>query len=919
MLLNKLLEKKVSEWVIQELQNDQSIIGRLIKYIELNGYLREPQIKAIKVYLWIKFVGNNQKLSNIVKDGLLYDDDIYSLDDEQRHFDTNASQFISRFIYEEQNNLLQKYIYDNRKILDFDAILDNLLHDFDYSNYLYSLPMGAGKTFLIASFIYLDLYFAKLFKDDKRFAHNFVVFAPQGSKTAILPSLKTIKTFNPEWILPKNEADFIRQDITIEILDALSSDRRDKLQGNNPNLEKVSRLKQQKDYGLIFITNAEKVVLEKYVDDDSLFVSMGIKEKNEVDKINELREALSQLNNLSVILDEVHHVYGKTNDKDEKKLRKAIDILNQHGHINQVIGVSGTPYAKSSVDIGDKKIKVNTIQDIVYYYPLNQGIGEFLKVPEIKSLDVKDNIFIETTLNDFFTNYDITYTNNTKSKIAFYCPNIEVLNTEILPIINKWYDKNRARNKDEIFIYYSSSKEYPLPKESTTIFHNLDKSYSKKRVILLVAIGTEGWDCKSLAAVALPREHSTKNFVLQTTCRCLREVDNAINEKALIYLSEHNYKTLDAQLKENYNISISDLKVENKNSIPVKVRKPELGKLKYKQVEEKCILINTSTISTIDALKTFDFDYYYSHYDYSKDIISSTIGSKGLTNTTKEELKINITYNKITFNDFLYKISNCLYGIIDEATIYKSYKTEITNIYNEIVNDTKNYKWLIQNPLLTLDNIITDISLFFTKKCKYKKDYITSDVEIELLEWNIQKDIEIADSNGKVYDLLPAIEKEDVRMYKRSPKFYEDDNFNKDNNIDPQDISFNYIPYKMDSKFEINALKEMLQRKEFEHLEIYYNGYKDSDLQSFQIKTPYGNYTPDFLILKRENKTISKILIIETKGSPYYESFKGKEKFIKNVFVKFNPNFSFYCIVDENGDNDFNRHINTIKDLIVKL
>ena len=123
--------------------------------------------------------------------------------------------------------------------------------------------MGAGKTYLMACFIYLDLYFGSLYKKDKRFAHNFIVLAPQASKTAILPSLQTIKNFDPKWVLPKVDAEKIQQIIQIEILDALSSKRKDKLQGNNPNLEKVNRLTQTKDFGLIFITNAEKVVLEK--------------------------------------------------------------------------------------------------------------------------------------------------------------------------------------------------------------------------------------------------------------------------------------------------------------------------------------------------------------------------------------------------------------------------------------------------------------------------------------------------------------------------------------------------------------------------------------------------------------------------------------------------------------------------------
>ena len=57
--------------------------------------------------------------------------------------------------------------------------------------------MGAGKTYLMAAFIYLDLYFAKNVPTNPAFAHNFIIFAPSGLKSSVVPSLKTIQDFNP--------------------------------------------------------------------------------------------------------------------------------------------------------------------------------------------------------------------------------------------------------------------------------------------------------------------------------------------------------------------------------------------------------------------------------------------------------------------------------------------------------------------------------------------------------------------------------------------------------------------------------------------------------------------------------------------------------------------------------------------------
>src|SRR3989344_2627673 len=431
-----LIETKASLWISQEKSKSQSVIGNLIKYIEKEDKLREPQRQAIEVYLWLKFACNSQKLSDIIRAGLLYDEDVAKGYDNFHTFTGNyTTQFLNQFFQDNGVKNLHKNLVNDPKSekTNWDKVLEELLHNYNYPNYLFSLPMGAGKTYLMACFIYLDLYFANLYKNDKRFAHNFIVLAPQASKTAILPSLQTIKNFNPEWILPSREADKLKQVIQIEILDVLSSQRKDKLQGNNPNLEKVNRISQTKKFGMVFITNAEKVVLEKYEEKDKIYAEKDSlyydeKKASEILKLNELRNKLSDIPHLGIILDEVHHSYGKNGEQEEKKLRKAVNILDQHKNTTCVLGLSGTPYVKHKVKIGDDEIKLNQIQDIVYNYYLNQGIGKFLKIPEIKKADVKEDLFIKQALTDFFDNFDIKYGNGTKSKVVFYCPSIKVLN-----------------------------------------------------------------------------------------------------------------------------------------------------------------------------------------------------------------------------------------------------------------------------------------------------------------------------------------------------------------------------------------------------------------------------------------------------------------------------------------------------------
>ena len=920
--LTRLVQTKTEYWATEEKKKSQSVVGNLIKYVE-KGKLREPQIEAVKVYLWLKFVGKNQKLSTIVKQGLLYDEEQAKSYENYYTFGENyVTQYLNQFAQDNGLKKLSKKLVGDPQGLSihWDDVLEELLHNYVYPNFLFSLPMGAGKTYLMACFIYLDLYFSRLFQDDKRFSRNFVIFAPQATKTAILPSLQTIKNFNPEWVLPKAEADRIKQILQIEMLDALSSKRKDKLQGNNPNLEKVNRITQSKDYGLVFITNAEKVVLERYSDEDKLLINPGSllydeKKAVEVVRYNDLREKLSQIPYLGIILDEVHHVYGTT-ENGEKKLRTAVNILNQHKNVTSVIGMSGTPYVKNTVKVDDDEIKLNQIQDIVYNYPLNQGVGNFLKVPDVRKREVKESIFVKEALTEFYKDFDIKYGNGTKSKMVFYCPSIAKLNDAILPAVKEWYRGHRYGREEEIFRYYTTGgkkdKQYELPKDSLAIFNNLDKPYSDKRIVLLVAVGTEGWDCKSLTAVALPRKETSKNFVLQTSCRCLREVENADKEKALIFLGNGNYEILENQLKENYHLTIKDLQEKYSDSITVQIRKPKLGKLKYKQVATKYELVKRVVKNPKEALSSFSISGIKELYGYKSEVTKARIGEESLTHEIKSRQKA-IGELEYSFSDLVYDLAKATYGKYSEAELLASYGDELGRIYQIIEKDKD---WFIGNPNFEVTEISRMLASKLMEEVEYRTETIESDVEIELLEWNMSKpSMGLKTTSGAIYKFMPNIIEADLRMYQRHPEDLDPER----EKIDPQDLSFNYMPYRMDSDFERNALADMLKMSELAGLEVYFSGYKDERLQNFWIQTPDGVYTPDFLILKRKGKEIFKVLILETKGKSFYDDeFKRKEKFMKDVFTKHNPNFKYECFVDE-GKNDFTKHTEKLREMLSLL
>lgn len=115
---------------------------------------------------------------------------------------------------EQVSEKLEKQIKNDTAGIDYDEFFRNAFYGVSYTDYLFSFPMGAGKTYLVAEFIYLDLYFAYNEATNLTFAHNFIIFA-----SSVVPSLKTIQNFNPSWILPEPAATDIKRMISFEVLD----------------------------------------------------------------------------------------------------------------------------------------------------------------------------------------------------------------------------------------------------------------------------------------------------------------------------------------------------------------------------------------------------------------------------------------------------------------------------------------------------------------------------------------------------------------------------------------------------------------------------------------------------------------------------------------------------------------------------
>ena len=424
-----------------------------------------------------------------------------------------------------------------------------------------SLPMGAGKTFLMAAIIYLDLYFAQNEPDNTAFAHNFLVLIPSGLKSSIAPSLRTIENFDPEWVIPNPAAAQIKRQLSFEILDeqksAKSSNR-----VRNPNVQKVSQCFPN-PYATVFVVNAEKVILDRIDINARQAQDLIGKSEDERDQsANELRNQIGKIPHLSILIDEVHHAAT-----DDIKLRQVVNKWQQGGNITTVLGFSGTPFLSEAdrVFINETtNVKFSRITNTVYYYPLIKAINSFLKKPQVKiAQGMQDRLeIIRQGIADFRQQFgDKRYANGSIAKLAIYCSDIETLEEQVYPFLIG--ELNIPTN--EILKFHRGNREHPQPPGSELDFRSLDLPApytSGKRYILLVQIGKEGWDCRSLTGIILSQQGDCKrNMILQTSCRCLRQVDveAAETEEALIWLNDGNARILNGQLRQQQQTSIQEI------------------------------------------------------------------------------------------------------------------------------------------------------------------------------------------------------------------------------------------------------------------------------------------------------------------------------------------------------------------------
>lgn len=917
----ELIRHKCDQWYA----SPDCTVRSIVDYIKDRGMMRSVQVEAIKTYLYLKIACHNKPLWQLFCEGA-FNADYADFDFRAEPLSETAREELQKngaamalFQYsrlkdkngKQLGEELEKFIRSHATEIDYEATFKKLFYGVSYTDYLFSLPMGAGKTYLMAAFIYLDLYLAQNEPDNPAFAHNFIILAPSGLKSSIVPSLKRIKEFDPTWVLPDNAAKQISRLINFEILDEQKSAAKSN-RIKNPNAQKiVVHGIPEMQQGLVAITNAEKVILDR-VDkqlDETLF---SRDELNKIRIANELRQTIGKLQNIAILIDEVHHATD-----GDIKLRQVVGEWAKEGSFCGVLGFSGTPYLEKAepVVLGNElTIKNTDLSNVVYYYPLAKSTGDFLKIPEVKFSDESTETIARNGVKDFLKKFGKKkYRNGSIAKLAIYCGHIETLEETIYPIVAQMVMEAGMNPAEVILKYHDGNKHYPKPENSEAEFAALDSSLSKIRFVLLVQIGKEGWDCKSLASVILPHEGACKvNMVLQTSCRCLRQVVRGDREEALIWMNKSNADILSKQLKQQQNISLEEF-----------TRRPEDDSRKVERFSRQHIQ-KVPPIAFYQLHVEFE-DFVSEPVDIHKELSRKSLlveksdtlvytGDFDRLDAGIATIKNDNESDPATFNHWLYQIAAESFGSLTVKQL-REYEPELRRIFDKITRDGMTL------PRYDHPRIRSLVRQAFLPRRDYRTRETEDITHAQLLiVGNLHDGIDdgkFHPSQREVKEIVyidehgapPSVPQAVIDYFRqiRQPIPSSDSRTERTQ-------TYHYIPYHFDSHFEIDYFQDLLAMIKGKQLEAYFNG--DDTLTQFRIKcyrkdgshwASIGNYVPDFLLLSRTpDGGIDRVMIVEAKGEGFAAKFADRRQFMETKFKAMNPNFEFLYIEDTMPQNEIN-------------
>lgn len=809
--LHEVLASEVQQWRENSFAcPDFPAIKEILDYQRVSEtgdsrYLRVPQLRALEVYWYLRLLRDTPRIPELYQQ-------LYS-----SHAELISALGVSRDAFEKADysieRLWNQVRNDDQFVRDFrlEALRETLT--LDYPSYIFALAMGAGKTALIGAIIATEFAMAMEYPQ-ANFAANALVFAP--GKT-ILEALRELAQLPYDRILPPR---FSRLFMASLKLTFTRDGERDVpvVPGSLFN---------------VVVTNTEKIRITaesiRKTDLGALFSDPQADEaKREV--ANRRLQTIASLPRLAVFSDEAHHLYGQSLGAGLKRVRQTVDYLAANTRVVCVVNTTGTPYYRRQL-----------LKDVVIWYGLSEGIADgYLKevAGNILAYDFGGNVqeYVAHVITDFFGKYkDVRLPDGSPAKLAMYFPQTTDL-VELKPVIERTLVE--VGLSPSVCLVNVSDVSLTKP-EDVASFNRLNDPRAPHRVILLVNKGTEGWNCPSLFACALVRRLKTSNnFVLQAASRCLRQVPGN-REKAHIYLSQDNFAILDNQLRETYGTTVSALNHGRAESIRTRivVRKTDISPLTITQVVRTVVKKDTGPAQ-----------------------LSLTRPQRKSNTLTRRVFGVGAPVQDTTQGVLRQMGETITVDVLPDSVDCYTMAAELARIYRLNV-------WMIYDQLRIVygaeDIPLSDFSALAQQVEAQTTGYtvIEERVERTLAIVRLQGFNREGTQDGKqVYtaEIMYPKDREHLLLHHQMIC---------DNRYD---FGFHYTPYNFDSGPERDFFTEMLRalNESPDQVEdIYFTGaltdpkktdfyvtYKDND-------GTWRNYTPDFIIRRKDGKT----LIVEVK------------------------------------------------------
>lgn len=790
------------------------------------AYLRVPQFEALETYVFLKEFCENQKLWQIFEQWY----NMTGKFENRSIAGIEKSGQLALFGATEVNQEITKEAF--AKVFEQIKAMQQ-----EYPNYIFALTMGLGKTVLMATSIFYEFLLANKYPKNPLYCHNAIIFVPD--RTVRESVIDDVQHLDKQKVVPKEYLSWLDANLKFHFLD-----------DNSSQLSTIDK----SDYNII-ISNSQKIILKQehkkksaaqslFGEETGKYTALSLKSKmaalgeaagiedveEEIQLINNHRFVkLSRLKQLGIYVDEAHHVFGTKLSEDLMTTTKATSLRVTINELAASLALAGSRVVGCYNYTGTPYVKNRLLPEVVYSYGLRDAIDHaYLKKIDPYALEnIRDNtqVFCRKAIGDFWEKCGESRVEGMLPKMAFFASTIDEAVKELRPAIEN--ELARLNIPTSRILLNVGDTSYTT-NDDLREFKRLDTVGSEKQFIILVGKGKEGWNCRSLFAVAMYRRAQSTVFVLQATMRCMRQIGD-YQHTALLFFSQENMDILNNELKENFNITLEDMAGagEKKNIAEVRLVPPSI-KIEVKKIK-KLYQSNKRQLAA--------------HIDLKLDEVNLD--------------KYKITFTKRSIDD----LNKVVGGRHDISDIKEQRKFSVFTLVGEIARYLNMKPLELKAILLTLTEPLESI-------CQRVNEYneLLYDEVIPRLFKEIFEIKEFTHEEKVTLELVKDPKEKGQNFYTVKYKDGLLASYNDEKYATFRDKTFNVDNYCFDSGPEIDMFWTLLNDQRL--VKVWFTGMLTAGQTEFMINyiDPESNtvrsYYPDFLVQKEDGSYI----IIEVKG-----------------------------------------------------